>query len=195
MMTELPPMTTRDASPLHVPGVVTPQLIGLLRREFRLDWNGFHGAAHWARVRVNGLRLALHNGADTRVVEYFAFLHDVCRENEGRDPEHGLRAARFAASIRREFIALDDDAFDLLITAIAGHTGGKGHDNLTVCTCWDADRLDLPRVGTATNPQYLCTHEARDPLQIGRAREAAHGWLRNHLRNDCRGHADGLPRV
>lgn len=195
MMTEQPPMTTRDALPLHVPGVLTPQLIGLLRREFRLDWNGFHGAAHWARVRVNGLRLALHNGADTRVIEYFAFLHDVCRENEGRDPEHGPRAARFAASIRREFIALDDDAFDLLITAIAGHTGGKGHDNLTICTCWDADRLDLPRVGTATNPQYLCTHEARDPLQIGRAREAAHGWLRNHLRNDCRGHADGLPRV
>ena len=73
------------------PGVITPALIDLLRAEYRLDWNGVHGVAHWARVRVNGLRLALHNGADTRIVEYFAFLHDACRRGEGRDPDHGPR--------------------------------------------------------------------------------------------------------
>ena len=75
------------------PGVITPALIDLLRGEFQLDWNGAHGVAHWARVRVNGLRLALHNGADMRVVEYFSFLHDACRRNEHRDPGHGQRAA------------------------------------------------------------------------------------------------------
>lgn len=157
-------------------GVLTPALIECIRTEYRLDWNGAHGAAHWARVRVNGLRLALHNGADTRVVEYFAFLHDACRENEGRDPEHGARAAAFAHALRRTHLALDDAAFDLLIIALEGHTHGVGHDNLTVCTCWDSDRLDLPRVMIEVDPQRLCTHEARDPTMIGRARQAALDW-------------------
>lgn len=160
----------------RAPGVLTPALIDRLRAAYRLDWNGAHGAAHWARVRVNGLRLALHNGADTRVVEYFAFLHDACRENEGRDPEHGARAAALAHALRRTHIALDDEAFGLLVSALEGHTHGVGHDNLTVCTCWDADRLDLPRVLIDVDPQRLCTHEARDPAMIGRAREAAQGW-------------------
>ena len=158
-------------------GVLTPALIECIRTEYRLDWNGVHGVSHWARVRVNGLRLALHNGADTRVVEYFAFLHDACRENEGRDPAHGARAAAFAHVLRRTHLAIDDAAFDLLIMALEGHTHGVRHDNLTVCTCWDADRLDLPRVLIEVDPQRLCTHEARDPAVIGRAREAALGWL------------------
>lgn len=162
--------------------VLTPALIECVRTECRLDWSGVHGVSHWARVRVNGLRLALHNGADTRVVEYFAFLHDACRENEGRDPEHGVRAAAFAHALRWTHIALDDEAFGLLVTALEGHTRGVGHDNLTVCTCWDADRLDLPRVLIEVDPQRLCTHEARDPTMIGRARQAALGWREDFYR-------------
>ncbi|MGY0612932.1 hypothetical protein [Luteimonas sp. A501] len=29
-------------------------LVAHLRKEFRLDWDGVHGAAHWARVRFHG---------------------------------------------------------------------------------------------------------------------------------------------
>ncbi len=165
------------------PGVITPALIDLLRAEYRLDWNGVHGVAHWARVRVNGLRLALHNGADTRIVEYFAFLHDACRRGEGRDPDHGPRAAALAHAIRHSHLALDDEAFYLLVTALEGHTHAVSHDNLTVCTCWDADRLDLPRVFIEPDPLRLCTHEARDPAMIARCRKAAQGWLESFHRN------------
>ena len=28
-----------------------------IRRQYRLDWNGLHGASHWARVLENGLHL------------------------------------------------------------------------------------------------------------------------------------------
>ena len=57
----------------------TRRLIPFLRARFRLDWQGIHGSPHWARVRENGLRLAARTGADERVVELFAFLHDSCR--------------------------------------------------------------------------------------------------------------------
>jgi uncharacterized protein len=33
--------------------------------------------------------------------------------------------------------------------------------NITVQTCWDADRLDLGRVGTTPDPRYLCTAAAK----------------------------------
>ena len=33
-------------------------------------------------------------------------------------------------------------------------------------TCWDADRLDLGRVGIVPNPRYLCTPAAKSPAVI-----------------------------
>jgi uncharacterized protein len=38
-----------------------------------------------------------------------------------------------------------------------------------VQTCWDADRLDLGRVGIIPRPDRLCTEEARDPVLFERA--------------------------
>lgn len=72
-------------------------LLALLRERFALDWRGIHGAPHWARVRKNGLVLAERTGASRRVVSLFAFLHDSCRTDEGRDAKHGQRAAALAA--------------------------------------------------------------------------------------------------
>ena len=65
-----------------MPSLITNELMEFARSEFRLDWHGIHDAGHWARVRHNGLMLAAHTGANPRVVEYFAFLHDLGRENE-----------------------------------------------------------------------------------------------------------------
>ena len=79
-------MTTNPGSPLR------PELWRLLRREFRLDWQGIHGVPHWGRVLVHGRYLAAQTGAALRVVELFAVLHDVKRKHDGQDPEHGLRA-------------------------------------------------------------------------------------------------------
>ena len=70
--------------------LITAELIQFARGEFRLDWEGIHGAPHWARVRHNGLVLAELTGANTRVVEYFAFIHDLGRENDNHDPEQWL---------------------------------------------------------------------------------------------------------
>ena len=157
-------------------------MIYVLRKQFRLEWAGIHGAAHWARVRINGLRLAKHCDAKVQVIEYFAFLHDACRENDGHDPEHGQRAASFAASIRHTHIKLSDGDFILLLAAISGHTHGKHHEDVTVNTCWDADRLDLARVGIEPDPLRLSSVQARDPFMIEQASHSARLWLRQYLR-------------
>lgn len=142
--------------------IITPDLIAVLRERFELDWTGIHGAPHWARVRENGLRLAAITGARVRVVEAFSFVHDSCRINEGTDPEHGMRAAEFARFlVRRRTLPLDGDELELLVAACEGHSGGGTAGDVTVVTCWDADRLDLGRVGIRPDARYLCTPPAK----------------------------------
>ena len=131
-----------------------------------LPWGGDHGVAHWARVLENGLRLAEETGADLGVVRLFAVLHDSRRVNEATDPEHGPRAAEFALSLRGRLLDLPDHEFRLLHRACAGHTHERTHPDVTIRTCWDADRLDLGRVGITPHPSRLCTEAARRPETI-----------------------------
>ena len=91
--------------------LITQRLITFARDEFRLDWDGIHGAPHWSRVRHNGLLLAKH----------------------------------------------------------AGHSDGHTLADVTAMTCWDADRLDLGRVGIRPHPQRLCNEMARHPEFISTA--------------------------
>ncbi len=154
---------TTDSVETIMSKIITPKLVDALRRAQPLTWHGIHGVSHWQRVRENGLRLAEINGADAAVVEYFSFLHDIKRLNDGRDPHHGQRAADFARTIRVTLIHLDDHQFEQLAYACAEHTHGLTHADITICTCWDADRLDLARVDIIPDPERLCTEAARDP--------------------------------
>lgn len=129
--------------------------------EYALPWAGTHGVAHWARVLENGLRLAEETGADVEVVSLFAVLHDSRRINESYDPGHGQRAAQFAAELRGKVFELADAPFELLTTACAGHTDERTHADITIRTCWDADRLDLGRVSIRPDPKYLGTEPAK----------------------------------
>ncbi len=142
--------------------VLSRALIAHIKEQFLLDWHGVHGVSHWARVLVNARRLAKHTGANLRVVELFSFLHDSQRQSEGTDPEHGPRAAQWISSLNGRFFSLDDHELQLLQTACKDHTKGYTKGDITVCTCWDADRLDLGRVGIKPDPAYLCTQIARD---------------------------------
>ena len=146
--------------------MITPDLISAIRSEYQLDWNGIHGVAHWARVRDVGLRLAEKSGANTRVIELFAFLHDSRRFNNNNDPEHGNRAASLAETLRGNAIHLAGEEFELLSYACKHHTFGHLEGDITVLTCWDADRLDLGRVGIVPLPDKLCTSAARDSTMI-----------------------------
>ncbi len=146
--------------------VLTPELIRAIRRDYRLHWRGIHGVNHWARVLENGIRLSASSGARLPVVQLFAVFHDSRRFNDGSDPNHGRRGAAFAKKLRDSFFHLPDQDFDLLTIACADHTLGKTAADVTIQTCWDADRLDLGRVGIRPEPGYLCTQAAKDPALI-----------------------------
>ena len=139
-------------------------------RDYALPVRCDHGVTHWARVLENGLRVAGANGADREVVELFALFHDSRRVSEFVDDGHGLRAAEFARSLRGTLIHLDDRRFDLLFQACRLHSDGLMKGDPTLQACWDADRLDLRRVGIAPRPHRLCTDAARDLLAWADAR-------------------------
>jgi uncharacterized protein len=141
-------------------------LIAAIRQGCALNWNGVHGASHWARVRRNGLRLARLTGAKVEIVELFAFLHDSKRVNDRRDPGHGKRAAEFILTLQGSLLALPEADLALLTYACEYHTAGLTEADVTVQTCWDADRLDLGRAGITPQAQYLCTPAAKDPAMI-----------------------------
>lgn len=131
--------------------------------EYALPWDGDHGIAHWARVLENGLRLSCETGANVEVVSLFAVLHDSQRQSEMTDPDHGPRAAEFAKTLHGSVFDLDDHSFRLLYRACEGHTHERTHPDVTIQTCWDADRLDLGRVGITPHPSRLCTKIAKRP--------------------------------
>lgn len=136
-------------------------IVHVILEEYALPWGGTHGVAHWARVFENGLRLAQITGANLTVVQLFAVLHDSRRVNEGTDDGHGRRGAELAARFRGDLFDLPEEDFQLLHNACAYHTDGLVDGDITVQTCWDADRLDLGRVGIGPEPSRLCTKAAK----------------------------------
>lgn len=158
--------------------MISPPLLALIREEFALELDGVHGESHWRRVRDNGLHLARQTGADASVVELFAYLHDVKRENNGLDPEHGPRAAAFIETLDTTLLPVSTSAREQLIYACRLHAAGLIDAEVTVQTCWDADRLDLGRVRIRPNPRLLCTATAQDPATIEWA------WRRSRRSNE-----------
>lgn len=145
-------------------------IISAIRRGYTLPIRGTHGVVHWARVLENGLRIADANGADRMVVTLFALFHDARRVNENYDQGHGERGAELAKSLRGTLVQLDDAQFALLAEACRLHTDGLTIGRPTVQACWDADRLDLGRVGIKPVPQLLCTAAARSLVAWAHAR-------------------------
>jgi uncharacterized protein len=146
-------------------------------RHMRLE--GTHGTKHWSRVLENGLLLARLTGADPRLVAYFATLHDCQRWDEYRDEFHGQRAADFAGKLEAR-LGLTRSELQLLQRAMRGHSMPSLEDrDITVQTCWDADRLDLWRIGIQPDPKRLCTAPARRSEVIWWAYEhldTMHNW-------------------
>ena len=157
--------------------IITPELLAHIRKTYQLRWEGIHGWAHWMRVYENGMFMAQRNGANQAVVALFAFTHDMARQSDGRDHDHGPRAARLIQSdLQGKFFHLPAAELTLLVQAVDLHTRGLTQADITVQTCWDSDRLDLGRAGYHPSPERLCTDVARDPKTIAWAYERSiHG--------------------
>jgi uncharacterized protein len=158
-----------SSSPLSIPDAARI-VDAVLERSTGKD-SSIHGAGHWQRVAAAGLTLLPETpGADPALVFLFAIFHDSMRLNDNYDPEHGLRGAALARELRGEAFDLDDAGMGLLAFACEEHTNGGIGPDPTVGVCWDADRLNLWRVGIIPDPRFLSTEAARSEERIGWAR-------------------------
>jgi uncharacterized protein len=118
-----------------------------------------HGIEHWHQVEYNGMMLASRiAGVDVDVVRLFAIFHDSKRFDDGYDPAHGERGAEFAKECcKAKLFEIDDERFEKLYHACKFHTHERKNDDVTISCCYDADRLDLGRVGFPLDPEKMAT--------------------------------------
>lgn len=128
-----------------------------IKEQWRLGELSHHGIHHWHQVEWNGLFLSKKTKADQTVIRLFALFHDACRLNDGYDPGHGNRGAELARKFWGKFYQLDHERFELLYHACCNHTHEHSGENSTINTCYDADRLDLGRVGFVLDPNRFAT--------------------------------------
>lgn len=128
------------------------------------------------RVRANGLLLAEQTGANRHVVELFACFHDSCRINEHEDEGYGVRGAVLARYLRGKFFDATDQEMEQLCFACDHHSNGMVRGDPTVVTCWDADRLDLWRVGITPKARYLGSEVAKTDVVMAKANRRAQAW-------------------
>ena len=128
----------------------------------RWTLGALHGISHWERVERNGLMLATPE-CDVTVIRLFAYLHDSCREDDGYDEEHGSRAAKMIEGLRENLLKdLSDEQFSMLQEACRLHTSTHRTGNSTIDACFDADRLDLGRVGIMPDPKKMATAKGKE---------------------------------
>jgi len=130
---------------------------------------GIHGIEHVTRVLIwadHLVQSAVATGqpVDGEVVRWAAVLHDVGRKNDDRDPEHGLRSARWIDG-HRELLppALTQSQLDAIQYCCIWHVPA---DRLTpmmtpeLLCLKDADAVDRVRIGDL-NPAMLRTSYSR----------------------------------
>lgn len=103
---------------------VSVELYEFLVTSFRIGHRGIYGKDQWLRVLLNERLLAAETGANLKVVELFALLHDSCRANQNDDPLHGPRAAAHTRSLRGAWFDVTDAEMDLLALACELHSDG-----------------------------------------------------------------------
>lgn len=160
---------------------IVHKALAVVRPQFRLHLaGGIHGLPHWSRVWFRGRALAAAADVDPAVLAWFAFLHDSQRRNDGHDPPHGRRAADFAVQLRRDGVIteLEPPSFERLCEAMRLHSDGHTEADPALQACWDADRLDLGRVGIQPHPARLCTPHARRRPVIREAVRMSEGLAR-----------------
>ena len=122
-------------------------------------------------MRHHGLAVGRARNADLLVIELFAFLHDSQRLDDRRDRGHGARASEYARALNGTYFDLSPNQIEHLCKAISHNSRGKIETNVTIQSCWDADRLDLGRVGIKPSAEFLSNEAA---LYI----EDAYEWSR-----------------
>ncbi|MEQ9460448.1 MAG: hypothetical protein RIG82_05810 [Phycisphaeraceae bacterium] len=70
--------------------------------------------------------------------------------------------AFFTGEFHESLTMINPVRFEQLRYACQYHTLKTHSNDPTIWACWDADRLDLGRVGITPSPRYLNTHRAKE---------------------------------
>jgi len=82
--------------------------------------------------------------------------------NDFEDLEHGKRGALLAEEFYSAGrLPITEEQLQLLMFSCSHHTDTIHHHDITVRCCWDADRLDLTRIGVLPDPEMLNTLSAK----------------------------------
>ncbi len=147
-------------------------LIEFLTRKAPLVDSPIHGIRHWSAVICTGLEIRRRRPEiDPTLIKLFGLIHDACRVDEGTDRDHGRRAADLVILLQTKFFKLSEDDLALLHEACAEHSDGHIHTNPTIGAMWDADRLNLVRLGITPSHRFLSLHESRAPDLIDLAQK------------------------
>lgn len=146
------------------------------------DMGRTHGLEHWDRVAKFG-RMLYQEGADMDVILAFAYLHDSERMNNAEDIKHGLRASKLIDTFRQTKLRdLSDEQIDKLKRACELHTTEHRTGDITIDICFDADRMDLLRVGIMPDPYRMATKRGAelvsDPRYEDWYNNMCHGYRR-----------------
>ena len=107
--------------------------------------SGMHGLdTHTNAVVFRGIDYSLHMGYDPLPVVFACAFHDMARQSDEGDQDHGKRAVPLAIKIMKQFPhLLDQDTRFSILYAILNHTTGQtAQDYISACL-WDADRTRL----------------------------------------------------
>ena len=160
----------------RIPSLELEPLLAAVRSRASGLASSLHGELHWQRVAHSGVELAWSSGGDPLVAFCFGLVHDAMRENDGYDPGHGSRAAALARELAGHGL-LPAGLLPPLVDACELHADGLVTEDPVIGACWDADRLDLWRVGKLVDPSLLSTVEARRSERIGGARALTRAGL------------------
>ena len=129
------------------------------------DMGTTHGVEHWDRVARFG-KMLYQEGVDMDVVTTFAYLHDSERMNNAEDIDHGLRASKLIDTIRHTRLRyLNYEQIEKLKRACELHTIVHKTGDITIDTCFDADRMDLFRVGIKPSPERMATKRGAELVE------------------------------
>ncbi|MBW3243690.1 hypothetical protein KUV57_13540 [Epibacterium sp. DP7N7-1] len=117
--------------------------------------SSLHGEVHWRAVISCGMQIAKGTAADHAVVFAFGLIHDSQRLDDGYDLAHGARAAASLDALRTLPGLLTSEQLSLLARACEDHENGLVSEDPTIGCCWDADRINLWRVGVAPDPHFF----------------------------------------
>lgn len=143
------------------------EIIDQILKDATVHQSGCHGMTHWNKVAEYARIVAAHESIDEWFLLLFAYFHDCQRLNDGRDLEHGPRAAEYLMTWTPESLSLSEEEQHRLAFACRYHTREIPTEDKTIHACWDCDRLDIGRVGITVNPDFLFTKTAKRIVETG----------------------------